>query len=183
MTDPEDRTDSARPYSAADVTIRAVEPEDYEALRDIYAQPNAYSGTLQMPFPSANLWRERLRQGGDRYALVACIDDRPVGNIGLMPSPNPRRRHTAGIGMGVHDAFAGRGIGTSLMAAVLDLADNWLNLHRLELTVYADNERAIRLYERCGFLAEGTHRDYAFRDGVLVDALAMARLRPQRRGR
>jgi len=163
-------------FSADDVTIRAVEPEDYEALRDIYAQPGAYYGTLQMPLPSAHLWRERLKQQGtDRYTFVACVDGRPVGNIGLVLVPNPRRRHTGGLGMGVHDAYAGRGIGTALMNAVLDLADNWLNLHRLELTVYADNERAIRLYERSGFLAEGTHRDYAFRNGVLVDAIAMAR--------
>ena len=178
MTTQADGPGSHGAFSPEDVTIRAVEPEDYEALRDIYAQPNAYYGTLQMPFPSAHLWRERLKQGADRYTLVACVDGRPVGNIGLMLAPNPRRRHTGGLGMGVHDAFAGRGIGTALMNAVIDLADNWLNLRRLELTVYADNERAIRLYQRSGFLAEGTHRDYAFRDGGLVDAIAMARLRP-----
>ncbi|MGE0624144.1 MAG: GNAT family N-acetyltransferase [Pseudomonadales bacterium] len=182
MTRQPDEPDPFRAFSTEDVRIRAVEPEDYEALRDIYAQPNAYYGTLQMPFPSAHTWRERLKQAAtDRYSLVACIDDRPVGNIGLIPSPNPRRRHSAGIGMGVHDAFAGRGIGTALMNAVLDLADNWLNVRRLELTVYADNARAIRLYERSGFVAEGAHRDYAFRDGALVDAVAMARLRPQNR--
>jgi putative acetyltransferase len=161
------------------VTIRAVEPEDYEALREIYAQPGAYYGTLQMPFPSAHTWRERLKSPGtDRYALVACDGERPVGNIGLMTSPNPRRRHTAGIGMGVHDAYAGRGIGHALMSAALSIADGWLNLHRVELTVFADNARAIRLYERHGFVAEGRHRDYAFREGAMVDAIAMARLRP-----
>lgn len=159
-----------------DVTVRAVEPEDYQALKDIYAQPGVYYGTLQMPLPSANIWRERLKNSSpDRQMLVACVDDRPVGNIGLMLETNLRRRHVGSIGMGVHDAFAGRGIGQALMNAVLDLADNWLNLRRLELTVYADNEPAIRLYQRTGFVEEGTHRDYAFRDGQMVDAIAMAR--------
>ena len=66
----------------------------------------------------------------------------------------------------------------ALLRAALDLADNWLNLSRIELTVYVDNDRAIRLYERTGFQVEGRHARYAFRDGVMVDTLAMARLQP-----
>ena len=126
----------------ADVLIRAAEPEDYAALRDIYAQPHAYFGTLQLPFPSAQLWRERLaHQSPERSILVACVDDRPVGNIGLVMQASPRRRHAASVGMGVHDAYAGRGVGDALMRAALDLADNWLNIVRVELSVFADNER------------------------------------------
>ena len=161
--------------------IRAAEPEDYAALQNIYAQPGAYFGTLQMPFPTVQLWRERLAHPDpNRRMLVACIEDEPVGNLGLMVEANPRRRHAAGIGMGVHDAYAGRGIGEQLMRAALDLADNWLNVLRLELSVFADNERAIRLYERCGFRVEGTYEKYAYRNGEMVDALAMARLRSER---
>lgn len=161
-----------------EIVIRAVEPEDFTALRDIYAQPLAMHGTLQMPFPSAETWRERVaRQDPQRHLLVACIGGRPVGNIGLMVEANPRRRHAASIGMGVHDDYAGRGIGRALLRAALDIADNWLNLTRVELTVYTDNERAIGLYRRAGFEVEGTLRSFAFRDGVLVDALTMARFR------
>jgi putative acetyltransferase len=59
----------------------------------------------------------------------------------------------------------------------MDLADNWLNLRRLELEVYTDNEPAIRLYERFGFEREGTLRQHAFRAGRYVDSYLMARLR------
>jgi putative acetyltransferase len=79
--------------------------------------------------------------------------------------------------MTVHDAWAGRGVGTAPMAAAVDLADNWLNLRRIELTVYVDNEPAIRLYRRFGFEVEGTAIGYSFRDGEFVDAHMMARLR------
>ncbi len=65
------------------------------------------------------------------------------------------------------------------MAALTDQADRWLNISRLELTVFADNRRAIALYERFGFEPEGVHRAHCFRDGVLVDTVTMARLRAQ----
>jgi putative acetyltransferase len=64
------------------------------------------------------------------------------------------------------------------MEAALDLADNWLNLTRIELRVYVDNAAAITLYEKFGFEVEGTHRRLAFRDGEYVDAYSMARLKP-----
>jgi putative acetyltransferase len=79
--------------------------------------------------------------------------------------------------MGVHDAYAGRGVGRALMAAAIDLADNWLGVRRLELTVFADNGRAVGLYRSCGFDVEGRLRRFAMRDGVLADALTMARVR------
>jgi putative acetyltransferase len=58
----------------------------------------------------------------------------------------------------------------------VDLADNWLNLTRLELEVYADNEAAIHLYKRFGFEEEGHLRQHAFRDGQYVDSIVMGRL-------
>jgi putative acetyltransferase len=89
-----------------------------------------------------------------------------------------RRRHAGAIGLIVHDESQGKGIGSALMHAGVDLADKWLNLTRLELEVYTDNAPAIHLYERFGFEREGTLRQYAFRDGNYVDAYLMARLRP-----
>ncbi len=63
------------------------------------------------------------------------------------------------------------------MDAATDLADNWLNLLRLELDVYTDNEPAIRLYKKFDFVIEGTQKVYAFRDGSYVDAYRMARIK------
>ena len=64
------------------------------------------------------------------------------------------------------------------MRAGLDLSDNWLNLTRLELEVYTDNDAAIRMYEKFGFSHEGILRQHAFRDGQYVDSAVMARFRP-----
>jgi putative acetyltransferase len=159
--------------------IRRAQPDDCSAVHEIYSCPKAFAGTLQLPYPSLEQWRQRLAEPGDGiYNLVAVVGDRVVGMLGVHTFPNrPRRRHAGTIGMGVHDEWQGKGIGTALMHAGVDLADKWLNLTRLELEIYTDNKPAIRLYERFGFEREGTLRQYAFRDGVYVDAYLMARLR------
>jgi putative acetyltransferase len=65
------------------------------------------------------------------------------------------------------------------MTALLNWADNWAQVLRVELSVFADNERAIRLYERFGFEREGLCRADAMRNGRLADTVTMARLHPQ----
>jgi putative acetyltransferase len=80
--------------------------------------------------------------------------------------------------MGVHDDHWGKGIATALMTELVDAADNWFAIKRLELAVFTDNARAIRLYERFGFQPEGVRRAFAFRAGQYADALSMARVRP-----
>ncbi len=79
--------------------------------------------------------------------------------------------------MAVRDDWQGKGVGTALMEAVLDLADNWLNLTRIELSVYTDNAAGDALYKKFGFEIEGTHRRYAFRNGEYTDAYSMARIK------
>ena len=161
------------------VSVRHAEPEDYEALHRIFSGPKAVAGTLQLPFPSAETWRRRLAEPPEGlFSLVACADGEVVGNIGLETSPTrPRMRHVGSIGMAVRDDWQGKGVGTTLLRAALDLADNWLNLTRIELRVYVDNSAAVALYRKFGFEIEGTHRRLAFRDGEFVDAYSMARIR------
>lgn len=163
----------------SEITIRRAEPGDYAAVRAIYAAPRAQAGTLQLPFPSEDLWRQRMQATDpNAHLLLAVAGEEVVGQLGLYASANPRRRHVGELGMGVRDDWQGRGAGTALLRAALDLADRWLQLHRLELQVYADNAAGIALYSRHGFVEEGRHRDFAFRDGAWVDALSMARFRP-----
>ena len=161
------------------VSIRHAEPDDYEAIHQILSGPRAIEGTLQLPLQSAEKRRQWLSEMPEGFHhLVACVEDELVGSLSLRAFPTLwRRRHVGEIGMAVRDDWQGKGIGSALMGAALDLADNWLNLIPVELTVYSDNAAGIALYEKFGFEIEGTHRRFAFRNGEYVDAYSMARIK------
>ncbi|HEX2554004.1 MAG TPA: GNAT family N-acetyltransferase [Microvirga sp.] len=162
----------------AEVVIRALRAGDLEGLNALQNLPGFRFGTLRMPYTSLDETRKFFESRSPGHlGLVAEAEGVIVGTAGLDRFTG-RRQHVGAIGMGVHDAYVGRGIGTRLLRALLDAADNWLALRRVELTVFVDNAPAIALYERHGFAVEGTLRSYAFRDGAYEDAYAMARLRP-----
>ena len=155
-----------------------MEPSDLEAVHEIFLCPRVAANTLQLPWTSLETRRQRWGpEPKDAHRFVAEIDGRVVGNLGLHLEPAARRRDVAWFGVAVHDDFQNRGVAKALMATMVDLADNWLGLRRIELTVWSDNAPAIHLYEKFGFMVEGTGRQYARRAGDLVDALYMARLR------
>ncbi|WP_413283630.1 GNAT family N-acetyltransferase [Vibrio sp. MA40-2] len=159
------------------IKIRKSEPSDAQLIKEIYQCPNAYSCTLQLPHPTVEMWTKRMSNIPDNvHSYVAELDGKVVGNLGLEVCTNHRRRHVASFGMGVKDNELGKGIGKALLSAAVDLADNWLNLKRLELTVYIDNTAAINLYKKFGFVIEGESALYAFRNGDYVSVYHMARL-------
>lgn len=161
----------------ATIVVRAQEPRDLEAIGEIMACSGVIAGTLQLPFRSLEERREQYADPSpQRHRLVAELDGRVVGQLGLHLELAARRRHCASLGMAVHDDFQGLGVGSALLRAAIDLADNWLGLRRLELTVYIDNAPAIHLYEKFGFVREGTLRKYALRNGIYEDVYTMARL-------
>jgi len=159
------------------IRVRAQEPRDIEALAEILESPLVLVETAQVPYRSIDWWRERLASGAEVHRLVAEREGQVVGSVVLHTEVSPRRRHVGALAIMVREGVQGQGVGTALMAALVDLADNWLGVRRVELQVYADNARAVRLYEKFGFAIEGTARAFALRDGVYADAYLMARVR------
>ena len=176
--------DIARRAQALGVVLRRARESDADAFVSMMNDESVYPQTLQLPYADVSFWRERLKDAGSTVStnthLVAQREQVVIASAGLFSvGTSVRRRHAMGFGITVSRDWQGKGLGDLLTAAIVQYADRWLGLLRIELTVNADNARAIALYRRHGFEIEGTHRAYALRDGVYVDVLAMARLNPR----
>ena len=164
--------------------IRPIEMRDAAGVNALRRMPGVLENILGLP-------SERLQSSedfiahldGNQHQLVAAISqedgsDLIIGAAGLAIAPNPRLRHSASLGIMIHRDYQNAGVGTAMMSALLDLADNWLMLKRISLTVFADNDRAIHLYEKLGFEKEGLMRLAGVRNGQYVDEYMMARIHP-----
>jgi L-phenylalanine/L-methionine N-acetyltransferase len=172
------------PRPQAVVTVRRSTVQDAAAMARMMGEPSVLGNLMQLPHTSEEIWRARLAEnavpGKLDLPLVAEVNGEVVGSAGLHPvGPAARRRHAMMLGILVLPSAQGQGVGTALMAALCDYADNWLGILRMELDVYADNLIAQGLYKKFGFELEGTHRAYAMRNGVYVDSLSMARFHPK----
>lgn len=84
----------------------------------------------------------------------------------------------SGVSIGIGDpTHCGKGYGYEAMQLALTFAFNELNLHRVQLTVFSYNERAIALYEKLGFQREGVYREFLHRDGKRHDMYLYGLLR------
>lgn len=140
--------------------------------------------TLAMVSPISEVmearWFDEMveHHGRDRFFFVICriADDRQVGTIDLHAIDY--RNGNASLGIAIGDpADTGHGYGGDALRALVGFAFDQLRLERVELEVYAYNEAARRLYERVGFVHEGTSRRALYRDGAFHDVDRMAILR------
>jgi putative acetyltransferase len=171
----EERPSKPQPVLAL---IRPPLEKDIEQLWNLFRHPLVARTTLQMPTQEISLTESRMKtQAPGLHRYVAVVEGKVVGQISIHQSSRPREAHAAGLGMMVDPDYWGMSIGTQLMDTVLDLADNWLNLKRVELEVNIDNPAGVRLYEKAGFVIEGTKRFHTYGDGRWADSYFMARVR------
>ncbi|MBN1248236.1 MAG: GNAT family N-acetyltransferase [Anaerolineae bacterium] len=115
------------------------------------------------------------------YVIETLDGNVPIGFCSLMDINWRDRNAEAGIVVG--DATArGKGYGTDAMLVLLEVAFKWYQLHRVYLHVLSDNERAIRSYEKCGFVREGELRETVFVDGTYRNMLLMSILERESEG-
>ena len=163
-----------------EVKIRAADKNDFEVIAEIFDHPSVVAQSSQHPY----LGSERvsnLFQGMNESVvlLVAELDEKVQGYIGINLNTKPRAKHVASFGMAVHPESHGKGLGSRLLKEAIDLADNWLNIIRLELEVYTDNEHGIYLYKKFGFQIEGESKFASFKDGDYIGFYRMARISPK----
>lgn len=161
--------------------IRPVRISDAHQLNAIRRQKGVLPNTLGLPSERNERSEQFLATVNDNsHMFVAALDaddSQVIGVLGMTIFANPRLRHSASFGLSVHEDYQGIGVGKALMAAMVDLADNWLMLKRIELGVLDGNEKAFKLYEAFGFEVEGVKRAAAIRNGEYVNETIMARIR------
>ena len=123
----------------------------------------------------AKVIREWNEEANSRF-LVARVGGEVVGAMSITGGNKDRTKHVGLIEIFVDRAARGRGVGRSLMEAGILWADHSPVVHKLALHVFEDNERAVKLYRRLGFVVEGRLiGEFQERDGTLRNDLVMAR--------
>ncbi|UJW83917.1 GNAT family N-acetyltransferase [Devosia sp. SL43] len=166
--------------TAPNIEIRPIREQDIGAFRaavDAVARERHYLSTPQGPTleGAANFVRNNIEKGNPQF--VAIVDGSLVGWCDIVRGEGDFKRHVGTMGMGLLPPWRERGIGRQLLARTLAAADA-VDLSRVELSVHASNERAIRLYESLGFEHEGRQRSARFIDSRFEDIVLMARLAP-----
>lgn len=167
-------------YKGKRVTLRAVEQEDIpEILRhfnDIEVRRYLHMIT-PVSAEEEEKWIQNLtqqRKAGTAY-LFAIELQKPklfLGVCGLLRLDWIHRSAELGISLN-NKQYWGKGLGTEAIHLLVKFGFNTLNLHRISLTVFEDNLRALRVYEKVGFTKTGRQREYIRRMGRYFDLFTM----------
>jgi len=138
------------------------------------------SGLFPVTMSQLNQFYDGLISKGGNifFAIVEKSSNRHVGNIKLDQINWIHRTAVMGIMLGDKTVW-GMGYGSEATKLSLKYAFGRINLNKVSLGVIADNERAVRIYERIGFVKEGVKRQEAFIDGDYRDALWMSILKKE----
>jgi RimJ/RimL family protein N-acetyltransferase len=147
--------------------------EGYRRALDVVARERKYLTMLQAePEPDTlHFVKSNLENGNPM--MVALAGEKVIGWCDVRREFFPSRAHRGTLGMGLLPEWRGRSVGRRLLEATLAQARR-SGFKRIELDVYADNPRAIALYEKAGFVREGIVRDASLIDSVFRDAILMA---------
>jgi len=166
------------------VRLRAAEHDDVKKFHEWINDPEVTHGLalyLPMSLRDEEAWFENVaKRPPDERPLAIDVragdNWRLIGNSGFFEIDHLAHAAEVGIMLGDKSAW-NQGLGTEAMELLLRHGFETLNLNRIMLKVYADNPRAIRSYEKAGFVHEGTLREAVFKRGRYTDVHMMSVLR------
>lgn len=167
------------------VYLRPIGQEDAEGYFHKLFNPELrrLTGT-QQPFTLEGTRRYIESLSGDRSTILLLIalsdSDEVIGDIALQDINRINRN--ASIRIAIDSAeYMGKGYGPESIRLLLEYSFGILNLHRIELQVFAYNERAIKAYEKVGFSREGVQRDALYYNHQYHDSIMMSMLEDEYR--
>ena len=174
-------------YDGDRIYFRPVEPEDEPQMRRWINDPANWRGLGTRGPLNACREREWIEQQSKsttdvQFGIVVRQGHRLIGTAGLHRIDPIARKAEFGINLGDR-AYQNKGFGTEATRLAIRYGFEELNLNRIGLWVLSSNPRAIRCYQKSGFVPEGCQRQAAFRNGQYVDAYAFGILREEWEGR
>ncbi len=169
--------------SGQPIVIRTAWPEDAErvvAFVKAVAAEAPYLLTTEAEVVTTSerqkQWLQQIMNDPGKLAIVAEQEGDIIGFLDFHNGNKQRTKHQGSFGMSVKKDFRDQGIGTALLAALLDWAKENPLIEKVCLEVVADNTNAIRLYQKFGFVEEGVKKKAAkIDDGTYWDLILMAR--------
>ena len=163
------------------VILRSPDMFDAEQLLEHMKKTSAetyfmsrYPEEITVSVESQSRFLQMIENDSDNFMLAAYIDGRMIGNAAVTRvRDNIKYRHRANFGISLQEEVCSLGLGTIMMQEILEIVKHTA-FEQLELTVFADNVRAIRLYEKVGFEQVGIMpRAYKLKDGSYHDEVQM----------
>jgi RimJ/RimL family protein N-acetyltransferase len=170
------------------VRLSAVDPEEFSKAFTGWRRDSEFmrlidsSEVMLRSQKDSQKWIEKELEDQEvnqyMFTIRTLADDKLLGDIGLSVVNWMSRDAFVGLGIGERD-FWGRGYGTDVMKVILRYAFTEINLRRVTLSVFEYNPRAVRSYEKAGFVHEGRMRQFLNREGKRWDMLFMGILREE----
>lgn len=176
------------PIKGKKIILRPFRSEDADALWDSmgneeFNKLTGTQGTFSREQIDGYVTKQNDPNDDSRASFIMALpdDSRAVGEVVINEIDHDNRNGNIRISL-----FSGndvnKGYGTEAMCLMVDYGFKQLNLHRISLTVYAFNQRAIRAYEKVGFKREGVERDVLYWDGEYIDGIIMSILEHEWQG-
>ena len=155
------------------VTLRAMEREDCEMVREMFNDPEIENLVVGWAFPLSSYAQEKWFESHyndrtDFRFIIETPEDGAVGVISLTDIDWKNRSATHGIKL-ANKENRGKGLGTDALMALMRYAFEELQLHRLNTTWFVDNLPSKRMHLKCGWVEEGVQREYVFKRGKYHD--------------
>jgi RimJ/RimL family protein N-acetyltransferase len=163
------------------VILRPIVPEDLPNYVQWLADPDVlrYFGTyLPINLAQEEAWYRHQNEDPTAINFAITYEGRHIGGTGFQHLNHRERNAEVGLFIGEKSLWD-QGLGQDTLVTMVRYGFEQLNLHRIYLRVFAENERGIRAYEKVGFVTEGRFRQAVWRHGCWHDILFMSILYPE----
>jgi len=163
------------------VILREIEKEDLDLIvkwRNDFEILGWLFSYLPLSKAKQKKWYEKYLEDHTQQIFIIELkkEKKPVGTIGLTDIDYKNQKGELTIIIG-EKKYRQQGLGKEALKLLVNFAFKEMNLRKIKALVFSDNEKAIKLYEKCGFKEEGILREEIFKNGKFKDITIMSKIK------